>query len=530
MKGSRVKRRALLLSVLAVVVPLAISAMVGWWLTVAAAQERLVTLAQIASQRANQTLDLASRALKDVALTDLQPCSPEGIEQMRIVAMNSFSVESVGYEEDVFACTSWGATQPRSQAWSHDFVTEEGVGVSIDAPPESEGLKPMLALQYAAFNVLVDPEQFREVTLDDGIRVAVASKKGRLLGPTDSTTAHFLALVHQGPSHGLKDGFLYTLVPQPNLSVLAAIPREFLLRSFWKNQLYLLPLGLLGAGGLLTLVLRARRRGLSPLAALERAVRRQEFIVYYQPIIEIASRRCIGAEALIRWRKPSGELVPPDLFIPLAERSGLILPITDQVIEAIMDDLGALLVRDRGLHIALNLAAADVCSGRFLPILLRHIQRSGVWPEQIWLEVTERSFIDPLAARKTIEQVREAGFVVALDDFGTGYSSLQYLQQLPLDVLKIDRSFIDRISQAQHPAPLVTHVIEMARALHLTLVAEGVETVEQLDYLRANQVEYAQGWLFAKAMDSEHFMQLYLTAGQVPAPQRLEQDEHFAGA
>ena len=103
MKRSRVKLRGMFLSVLAVLVPLAISAMIGWWLTVFAAQERLVTLAQIASQRASQTLDLASRALKDVALTDLQPCSPEGIEQMRIVAMNSFSVESVGYEEDVFA-------------------------------------------------------------------------------------------------------------------------------------------------------------------------------------------------------------------------------------------------------------------------------------------------------------------------------------------------------------------------------------------------------------------------------------------
>ena len=208
----------------------------------------------------------------------------------------------------------------------------------------------------------------------------------------------------------------------------------------------------------------------------------------------------------------------------------LIQPITDQLIHAIIDDLGPLLVRDRTLHVAINLAAADVCSGRFLPTLQRQIQHANVLPAQIWLEVTERSFIDPAAASRTIEQARAAGFVVALDDFGTGYSSLQYLQQLPLDVLKIDRSFIDRISQAPHPAPLVTHVIEMARALHLDLVAEGVETVQQLDYLRANHVKYAQGWLFAKAMDCEHFKQLYLAAGLVPVSQSLERDEHFAGA
>lgn len=523
MKRSRVMLSGMFFGGLAVIVPLAITASIGWWLTVFAAQERLVTLAQIASQRASQTLDQASQALRNIALNDLKPCSPESIDQMRIVAMNSFSVESVGYEEDVFACTSWGATLPKANAWPQDFTLDDGVSVSIGAQSETEHIKPMLALQYAAFNVLVDPEQFREVTLDEGVRVAIGTKQGRILGPTQAQTANLLALVHEGPTHGLRDGFLYVLVPQRNLTVLAVVARQDLLASFWRHQLYLLPVGLLVAGGLLARVLRSSRRKLSPLAVLERAVRRREFIVDYQPIIEIETRRCIGAEALVRWKKPDGRIVSPDLFVPLAERSGLILPITDQVIETIMRDLGALLARDPAMHVSINLAASDVSSGRFLPVLQREIRQVGVQPEQIWLEVTEGSFIEPKAARSTLEQVRKAGFVVALDDFGTGYSSLQYLQQLPLDVLKIDRSFVDKIMAGENQALLVSHVIEMGQALHLTLVAEGVETAQQLDCLRARHVKYAQGWLFAKALDSACFKQFYLAWGNAGLPGRVEQ-------
>ncbi|MFJ2982598.1 MULTISPECIES: EAL domain-containing protein [unclassified Pseudomonas] len=513
MKRSTIMRRGLFLSFLAVAVPLALTVTFSWLLTIQSTKARLSTIAQIASERAGSTFEQASQALKSIALTDLPPCSPEGIDQMRIVAMNTFSVESVGYEEDVFACTSWGPSAPRRNTWPEDFVIDDGVKVSIDVQSDSEWVKPMLALQYAAFNVLIDPEQFREVALDEGIRVAVGTPHGRALGPTTTTTAHFLALVHAGPTHGLKDGFLYTLVPQRHFTVVAAIPRQQLLISLWQHQLYLLPVTIIIAAWLLAAVLRSWRRKLSPVAALERAVRRHEFDVHYQPLIEIENHRCIGAEALVRWRKPSGEMIPPDLFIPLAEESGLILPITDQVIATVLNELGPMLVADRSLHVAINLAAADVCSGRFLPVLQREIKRADVHAQQIWLEVTERSFISADAARKTIEQARQAGFIVALDDFGTGYSSLQYLQQLSLDVLKIDRSFIDNIGKPDGKDSLVSHVIEMGLALRLTLVAEGVETTAQLAYLRENQVLYAQGWLFAKAMDCHQFVQFYSQQG-----------------
>ncbi len=510
MKRSKIMRRGVLLTTLAVVIPLGMTFAAGWMLSIHAAQERLQTLAAIANDRASQTFAQATHALKSIAITDLEPCSPRGVEQMRMIAMNTFSVESVGYEEDVFACTSWGAAPPRSKAWAEDFVTDDGVKVSLDAHDDNALIKPMLALQFAAFNVLVDPEQFREVVLDEGVRLAVGTRQGRLLGPADSNMASFLALVHQGPTHGLKDGFLYTLVAQGNFTVIAAIPREELLRSLVQQVLYLLPIGLAIAVGLVFMTLRWWRRKLSPLAALERAVQRHEFIVHYQPIIEIETQHCIGAEALVRWRKPNGTLIYPDVFIPLAESSGLIEAITDQVVNSVFEDLGEMLARDRSLHVALNLAAADVCSGRLIPVLLNQAGRVDVLPSQIWLEVTERSLIDLAPAKMTLERARSAGFVVALDDFGTGYSSLQYLQQLPLDVLKIDRSFVEQIGEAEQSSLLITHVIQLGHALALTLVAEGVEAPAQLGYLRANQVRYAQGWLFAKAMDCAAFKKHYL--------------------
>lgn len=512
MKRSRIMRRGLFWSVVAVVVPLLLTGLTAWALTLNAAQHRLNSLAQIASERASVTFKQASEALKSIALTDLEPCSPASLEHMRLVAMNTFSVESIGYEEDVFACTSAGTPAASAKHWPEDFTLEDGVRVSIDVHADGESVKPMLALQYAAFNVLVDPEQFREVELDEGIRLAVGTRQGRLLGPGNPNLAHFLALVHQGPSQGLKDGFLYSLVPQGNFMVVAVLPRHELLRSLWKYQLYLLPFGALLSAGLLWLVVGAWRRQLTPLAALERAIRRREFVVHYQPIIEIASRRCIGAEALVRWQKPNGKLVGPDQFIALAEDSGMIGPITDQVIALIMHDLGSLLAADRSLHVSLNLAAADVCSGRFLPVLQGELRRADVLPAQIWLEVTERGFVDPQLARVTIEKARTAGYLVALDDFGTGYSSLQYLQQLSLDALKIDKSFVDKINTSAGTVSLVTHVIDMGRALQLQLIAEGVETEEQLNYLQAQRVEYAQGWFFAKAMPCEDFKHYYQTA------------------
>jgi sensor c-di-GMP phosphodiesterase-like protein len=425
---------------------------------------------------------------------------------MRLLAVNTYSVKTVGYvEEDIFACGSVGLVGGKVQPWPADFVTEDGVAASFNAAPWLESAKPMLALQYSAFHVLVDTQQFAEVVVDRRVVVAVGAQNGLILKASNPEVGSLLSVAHTGSLHGMNEGFIYTVAQKGDWVTLAAIPRQELWALVLEVQMFTLPLGLLIGALIVVRVVRDTRQRLSPLAELEGAVRNHEFIVHYQPIIDLRLGRCIGAEALVRWRKSDGTMVRPDLFIPLAEETDLILPITDQVIESVMRDMGAMLAADRSLHIAINLAASDVCSGRFLPVLQQHMKLFNVLPNQVWLEATERGFMHLDSAKLTIEKARSLGHMAAVDDFGTGYSSLQYLQQLPLDALKIDKAFVNGIGVDDSVTPLIGHVIDMANTLKLSVVAEGVETREQLDYLRAHNVHFAQGWLFAKALPIEDF-------------------------
>lgn len=519
MKRSRIIWQSALLGTLGVVLSLGLTAYLAWSLVINHTQHRLETLADVASQRADATLREASAALKSLATNDFAPCTPEGIARMRLLAINTFSVKSVGYvEEDLFACSSWGPIGHKVEPWAEDFTTTEGVRVSVSVQPRVAPSKPMMALQYAAFNVLVDPEQFLEVVLDRGITLAIGTTDGRLVGTSNHGMERFITLVHDNDHARLTQGYLYTAVAHGDLIAVAAVSRAELLRNLRREELLLLPVGLLLAALVLTVVIRHARQRLSPLAELEEAVRERQITVHYQPILDLHDGRCIGAEALARWQRPDGTLVPPAHFIPLAERSGLILPITDQVIAAIMRDLGPALARDRSLHISFNLAPADVESGRFLPVLRSRMKQAGVLAQQIWLEATESGMVNIEQARATLEAARADGHIIAIDDFGTGYSSLQHLQQLPLDVLKIDKSFTERVGGDGAQCPVIEQIIEMAGKLGLQVVAEGVERAEQVQFLQQRRVSYGQGWFYAKAMPASEFLRFYRQHAPALAP------------
>ncbi|MFD2499057.1 EAL domain-containing protein [Rhizorhabdus histidinilytica] len=259
-------------------------------------------------------------------------------------------------------------------------------------------------------------------------------------------------------------------------------------------------MGLLVSTVLVGIVIWVSRQRLSPEKELAIAIRRREFVVHYQPIIDLSNGRCVAAEALLRWRRPDGRWIRPDLFIPLAEDTGLISPLTDLLIERVIEDQAELLRADRGLHISINISARDLESGRFLPVLSDAVARSGIEPSQIWIEATEQGFIRAEIAASAIKAARAAGHMVAIDDFGTGYSSLSLLQGLPLDALKIDKSFVEAIATDAATSVVTPHIIDMAHGLKLRIIAEGVETREQEAYLRAAGVPLAQGWLYSRAL------------------------------
>lgn len=250
------------------------------------------------------------------------------------------------------------------------------------------------------------------------------------------------------------------------------------------------------------------RQRLSIGGSLPDALRRRALRVRYQPIYDLATRRCVGAEALLRWRRADGKLLGPDHFIPMAESSGQIREITDYVLEQVLAQLGDFLREHPGMYVSINLAACDVAEPRISALATRLLLQYRVGAGQIAFEVTETGLTDVQAAKGVLAQLRESGHRILIDDFGTGYSSLSYLQELPADVLKIDKSFVDALGHDAASSGVAPHIIHMANELQLKVVAEGIEHEAQALYLAEQGAQCGQGWLFAKPLTARQFRQL----------------------
>ena len=465
--------------------------------------ERATTRAQVSMDEVDAVLTAAAGL--DVAST----CSPEHIAALQVLAFDARVVEEIGFFEDGFLrCTSWGQVDGLIvHENAHDYVTTDGIEVTSRMDPQVTEGKQMIALERGDYNVLVDPARFSDVIVDEATAVALVGQDGSTLSMLHQPDPEIVDSTRSGESEGLTGDVLYATHRAGEWTAVATAPRSALDATIAEQRRLLIPVALVVAAVPVGLVIWFSRRRLSLRGELATAIRRREFTVHYQPLIELGTGRCIGAEALVRWQRPDGILVRPDLFIPLAEESGIIEDITEQVIEAIGRDLGELLRARRELHIAVNLCAADVRSGRAMQVLDRVGAEHGILASQLWLEITERGFVDVEAAGPLLEGARTAGHAIAIDDFGTGYSTLSHLQQLPLDVLKIDKSFVDVIGTDAATSAVTRHIIDMARELQLRIVAEGVQTVQQRDYLTSHGVEYAQGWLFAPGMAAEDFIE-----------------------
>lgn len=265
------------------------------------------------------------------------------------------------------------------------------------------------------------------------------------------------------------------------------------------------------------------------LGDLRRAFDRREFVMYYQPEVDLSNRRIIGLEALIRWQHPERGLIPPMQFIPQAEASGMILPIGDwgleeacnQIMRWNKDD-----PRNQSLRVCVNLSARQFARKGLADHVQWLLLQSGASSQQLGLEMTESSLIPNVkTARAVLDCLRALGVSLLMDDFGTGYSSLNHLHSFPFDVLKIDRSFVGRITEGDQARQIVRTIIELARVLGMDVVAEGIETREQYTQLRQLGCRFGQGYLFAKPMTADATTKLLRLPGRIlPEPEETTRE------
>jgi EAL domain-containing protein (putative c-di-GMP-specific phosphodiesterase class I) len=236
-------------------------------------------------------------------------------------------------------------------------------------------------------------------------------------------------------------------------------------------------------------------------SALHRAVERDELRVFYQPVVDLATGVVTGVEALLRWDHPQQGLVSPASFIPLAEETGLIVPIGAWVLGEATAQLARWRQRSwgRSLTLNVNLSARQLRQPDLIPVVMAALLDSATEPSALCLELTETTFMEDAAAhRETLAGINRLGVALAIDDFGTGYSSLTYLKRFPVRVLKIDQAFVRGLGEDAADTAIVKSVIDLAHALGLVVVAEGVETTGQAAHLHRLGCDLAQGYFFAR--------------------------------
>jgi len=237
---------------------------------------------------------------------------------------------------------------------------------------------------------------------------------------------------------------------------------------------------------------------------------RSEFSLAYQPKIDLKTGAITGGEALLRWAHPTRGQLPPDQFVPIAEDCGLIIPIGRWVLGEACRQAQAWI--QAGLQMgtmAVNVSAMELHDENFLAGVLSVLAETGLDPAVLEIELTESVLMKRVESTAAILQaLRERGVHVAVDDFGTGYSSLSYLHKFPIDSLKIDQSFVRQISSEEVDATIVTAMISMARSLRLRVVAEGIETAEQLSFLRDHECDQGQGFYFSRPVPADAFAAL----------------------
>ena len=251
------------------------------------------------------------------------------------------------------------------------------------------------------------------------------------------------------------------------------------------------------------LLLRADRA-----SEITRAIGTDAFFPVYQPQVSINSQRIVGAECLMRWRNENGELVPPDEFIPIAEETGTIIPLGAHFLQTVLHEVSQWDIGNApDFRLSINISAVQLQDSRLPIVVANALRETGFPPARLEIELTESAIMrDASESIDVLNALSAIGVLIAIDDFGTGYSSLSYLKQLPVDTLKIDQSFVYDICESNDDAAIVNAVIGLAHHFNLSVVAEGIESAQHMEFLRAHDCDIGQGYFIGKPLPPGDFL------------------------
>ena len=336
------------------------------------------------------------------------------------------------------------------------------------------------------------PGHYAEVALADG---TVIDEIGERPADADSLAA-ISSNARNSDRFGLR---VATSYPQRDPAISIKSLRDVLLAIAAIGFLVLVALGML---------LRQRRQD-NPITEISRAIQAGEFVPYYQPIIDITTGRLNGAEVLMRWKKRDGTVISPATFIPIAESSGLIIEMTRSMMRTVVAEVGEACAARPKIKIGFNLTARHFEQETIIGDLRAIFERSPIRYSQIILEVTERQPLENLSrTRRVVASLQELGVRVAIDDVGTGHGGLSYMLKLGADIIKIDKMFVDALGTENHSSTIIETLVDLADTMRMDIIAEGVETFEQVVALRERGIRSAQGYVFAPPLPAAAFLQL----------------------
>ncbi|MFD1197706.1 EAL domain-containing protein [Brucella gallinifaecis] len=482
-------------------------------------------------KQANRIVDSARVTLDKMNSSNFPICSQEDKHYMREVLFSAYNIKDIGrLQNDILQCSAFLSDVTTEGRRSREDVSfDDGTYVYQDRELITTGShgsifgrdQANVVLSTVAFDALHIQRYNFAVFIHNENKTQFA----QLYGYPATFTPDFgnLFATLEGTRFDDNEGLfqLRSCDPASNVCIVITTSADMNNTSDRLLPLVFISLGMLVGGGLAMGWNYYRNRDRSLISLLKKALAAKELTLVYQPVVNIGNRSIIGFEALIRWEITKGDFIPPDLFVARAEEHGIADKITLYVLDCVINEMGRLLRKKRSLYININITASDLQSPDFMRAINERLVAAKIKPEQIGLELTERTAVDFAKAREGISILRKRGHKVYIDDFGIGYSSLAYLGELQVDAIKIDKSFTRTIGDDVDAVSIVPQIISMAHQHGLGIVVEGVETEAQVNYLQGICTNLSgQGWYFGKPVDAAAVAAL---AGSAPSSRKRRQ-------